>query len=402
MQSRPLTGVRVIELDNNGAAPGSARILGDWGADVIKVEPFSGDINRRDDSGMRVPTTNGVGPGFEMFNANKRSICLDLKNPGAAAVMDKLLAGADVFLTNNRIKALKKFGLDYETMSKKFPHIIWAHLSGFGITGPDKDTPGYDTTAYWCRTGKLVDFVERGESPMVPPIAIGDLHAGPEFAGAIAAALYQKLKTGKGEKVMFSLFGESVWSTGWMSITTQIPGNEKLHPRSRKQYNPIANTYQGSDGEWMMISAFDYEKNFEKLMRLLDLTQYIGDPRYIDRAHAVENCTELIDAIEKKVAQKTIPEWHDLLLKEDIPHSVIPHIIDLLKDEQALANHYLYPVDTAAGRFMLVSPPAQFGEIAPPAHKNAPLLGADTDEVMSEIGLSPEEIKALHEAKVIK
>ena len=170
----PLEVLKVIELSTHVAVPKAARIMADWGADVIKVEPPRGEGWRVMGTAYALPCKDDNNPLFQSENANKKSIALNLKSEEGLGVLLKLLGNADVFMTNTRSRSLKKLGLDYETISSKFPKLIYAHFSGFGDDGPEKDRPGFDVGAFWARGGALVEWVLEGNTPSKPVPGFGD------------------------------------------------------------------------------------------------------------------------------------------------------------------------------------------------------------------------------------
>ena len=196
--SKPLEGVKVVDLTYYVAGPGTARILADWGADVIKVEPPAGEPGRTTSLTLGMPATDEINPYFGVYNTNKRDIALNLKTDEGKEILDKMLAQANVFVTSFRPGALKRLGLDYETMHAKHPHIVWASINGFGDYGPDKDNAGFDTVAYWAKSGAMLDLVEANTSPINPTLAYGDSVTACSLSGGIAAGLYKQLKTGEG------------------------------------------------------------------------------------------------------------------------------------------------------------------------------------------------------------
>lgn len=397
-----LKGVKVIDLTTNGAGPGTTRVLGDWGADVVKVESLEGDMARWTDLSMGFECNNGTNPGYELFNANKRALSINIKTEKGREILDKLISEADVFVSSNRMRALKKNGLDYETMSAKYPHIIWAHISGYGIDGPNGNDPGYDTVSYWSKSGMLADFVERGNDILVPPVGVADLMLGPVLAGGIAAALYRQKQTGKGEKVMCSLYGLAVWSLGYMSLSTQAGSIE--YPKSRRSSPPLLNSYKCKDGEWIVLTNFDWDRYFPLLCRLFGAEELIGDPRFANEILGRKNNAPVIDAFEKGMLQKTSLEWAQIFQENDVAFSIVNHIKNVATDEQAIANGYVYPVEgrTKDRRtYMLSAPPVHFKDSMPPEHKNAPLMGEHTDEVLTQAGFSSEEIARWREEKII-
>lgn len=184
MFNQPLKGIRIIDFCTHGAGPAACKILADWGADVIKVEPLEGEAGRYTGMVLGMRADNGENPHAELINANKRSLPLNMKTEEGKAVMDKLLSTANAFVSNYRVRALEKLGLGYEEMSAKHPHIIWAVLTGFGMKGEAANNPGFDTVAYWARSGAMIDFCENGEVPLTPPFALGDFNTACTLAGA--------------------------------------------------------------------------------------------------------------------------------------------------------------------------------------------------------------------------
>lgn len=228
------------------------RCLQDWGAEVIKVEPLEGEAGRYTSKvlGMRADELDN--PHAELINANKKSLPLNLKHPEGKAVMDKLLASANVFVSNYRIRALDKLGIGWEEMHAKHPHIIWAVLTGFGLYGPAANNAGFDTVAFWARSGAMIDFSENGELPLTPPFALGDFTTACSLAAGIAAACYQQAKTRSGR----ASSDLPVW-TGTVGEFRCVPGCESRQslaqvpqtPRQpAAQYLPLQGRHLGHDG----------------------------------------------------------------------------------------------------------------------------------------------------------
>jgi len=193
---KPLEGVKVVDLTTFLAAPTCARVLGEWGADVIKVEAGKGDPGRTQGAVFGMPYTDDENLGFDMSNMNKRFMTINLKNPKGMEVMDKLLKDADVFITNIRSKSLKKLGLDYETVSEKYPQVIWTQCLGYGEKGPEKDSAGFDVTCYMARGGVYGTTVNKGSAPMIPTNGFGDFQVSLCLASGICAALFNRNRTG--------------------------------------------------------------------------------------------------------------------------------------------------------------------------------------------------------------
>ena len=398
--SKPLEGVKVVDLTYYVAGPGTAKILADWGADVIKIEPPGGEPGRTTGLNLGVPSEDEFNPYFGSYNANKRAIILNLKNPDGQEVMDKLLAQADVFVTSFRPGALKRLGLDYETLSAKYPSIIWASINGFGEKGPDKDRAGFDTVAYWARSGAMLDLTEKDTAPLIPTLAFGDANTSGSLAGGICAALYKREKTGKGTKVMVSLFAQALWNLASIVVSSQFGD---IYPKSRIAPNvPMVNSYQTSDGKWLFVTLFDdrlYPVFLEKVVRRKDLAE---DPTYNNPVGAKEHSEELTAIVAAEFAANTQEEMISRLLDADIAHEKINHVRDILQDCQAVANDYIVEVPQKNGKTTLMAqPPVKMDTTEVSLKYGTPAPGEHTRQVLEELGYSGEEIAHLAAQNVI-
>lgn len=396
---KPLKGVKVIDLTYFIAGPGTARILADWGADVIKVEPFWGDPGRTTGAGMGAPANFGVNPLYSCYNSEKRGIAIDLKSEKGMAIMEKLLEQADVFVSSYRTKALEKLGLDYESVHKRYPKVVWAQINGFGDYGPAKDNPGFDTVAFWARSGAMADAAERGTT-VNPPIGFGDATTSCSLAGGIAAALYEQQRTGIGAKVMVSLFAQAIWNLSSLVASTQY-GDE--YPKTRKKANsPVINSYECKDGGWIFLSILEHERYYETFCKVIGREDLIGNKKYETTLSAKENAAELIEIISIEFKKWTQDEMDKKLTASDIAHEKIQHVIDAIKDPQALANNYVYEVENRDGTKCFVAmPPVKFNTIDVKIKNDAPLIGENNEEILLELGYTEEDIKKLAEENVI-
>ena len=405
---KPLEGVKVIDLTYFVAGPGTAKILADWGADVIKVEPSFGDPGRGTGGTMSAPTAKDCNPFYTAYNANKRGLSLNLKDPEGQAVLDKLLESADVFVSSYRTGALKRLGLDYDALSKKHPHLIWAQINGFGDFGPARDNAGFDTVAFWARSGAMLDIAEKDTSPINPPIGFGDATTSCSLSGGICAALYQKARTGKGCKVMVSLFAQAIWNNSALIVSTQY-GDE--YPKSRlNAVSPVIDSFRCSDGKWVFLSILEPARYNDVLFQTLGRDDLVGDPRFCTADASKQNGPELIEIISGEFAKHTQDEIVALLTKADIAHERIQHVEEVLTDPQALENRYVVPVENLDGTVtkQAMSPvrfataePASIEDIAPTVDCQAPLVGQHSAEILREHGYTSEDIQRLADAKVI-
>ena len=405
---KPLDGVKVIDLTYFVAGPGAARILADWGADVIKVEPSFGDPGRGTGATMSCPTVKDCNPFYTAYNANKRGLSLNLKSDEGKAVLYKLLESADVFVSSYRTGALRRLGLDYDSLSKKFPHLIWAQINGFGDFGPAKDNAGFDTVAFWARSGAMIDITEKDTSPVNPLIGFGDATTSCSLSGGICAAIYQKAKTGKGCKVMVSLFAQAIWSESAGMVSTQY-GDE--YPKTRlNPGSPVMDTFKSADDKWFYMSILEPDRYNDALMKELGRNDLVGDPRYCTAAAAKAHSSELVEILSAEFAKHTMDEIAAMFARADIAYDRVQHIKEVLDDPQALENMYIIPVENRDGtvtkqpmtpiRFATTEP-ARIEDIAPTMERQAPLVGEHSAEILKEHGYTDEDIQKLVDSKVV-
>ncbi|SHI40329.1 Crotonobetainyl-CoA:carnitine CoA-transferase CaiB [Dethiosulfatibacter aminovorans DSM 17477] len=397
---KPLKGVKVVDLTYFIAGPGTARILADWGADVIKVEPFWGDPGRTTGAGMGAPADFGANPLYSCYNSEKRGISIDLKSEKGMEILHKLLETADVFVSSYRTKALNKLGLDYETVHEKYPKIVWAQINGYGDEGPAKDNPGFDVIAFWARSGAMSDAAEIGTA-VNPPIGFGDATTSCSLAGGIAAALYEQQRTGVGAKVMVSLFTQAIWNLS--SLVASVQYGDK-YPKTRTMANsPVINSYECKDGKWIFLAILEHERYFDSFCKVIEREDLIGNEKFCTGAGAKENSPELIEIISDAFKNWSQDEMHDKLIAVDIAHERIQGVEDVLNDPQALANNYIHEVENRDGtRSFMAMPPIKFNNVNVNVKSDAPLIGEHNEEILMSLGYTMDEIKEMEEANFIK
>nr|WP_312576891.1 CoA transferase [Sedimentibacter sp.] len=399
--NKPLEGVRVIEMGTHVAVPKAARMMADWGAEVIKVEPPKGEAWRTIGRAWQLPYQSDNNPVFQPENANKKSISIDMKTEEGKNIMHDLLSTADVFITNTRLKALKGLEMDYDAIKVKFPKLIYAHFTGFGDVGPDKDRAGFDTAAFWARSGALVDWSIKEGTPFKPQPGFGDGATGSILLSGILAALYKREKTGTGEKISISLYGSALWynSTG---IIMGQPQYGHIFPKSRyAAFSPFTPLYKTKDGDWILVSEANWEGRHADVMNLLGIPQYVGDERFSTIGAVRKNIVEAIKIFDEAYAQCETSHILDGLAKLDIVHEKLANPNDVYKDEQALANGYLRNITLENGDIVVLpTNPVKFDSVDEVDFNLAPQLGQDTINILKELGYSEEKINKIIENKI--
>lgn len=400
-----LSGVRVVELANFIAAATAGRFLADLGADVIKIEAAQGDPLRFTAPSEGRPLDMYENTTWELENANKRCVSLNIKVPEGKEAFFKLLETADVLITNWRIQALERAGLGYESLKERFPKLVYAICTGYGELGPDKDLPGFDFTAFFARAGYLECLRQADGKPMNVVPGLGDHNVGMNLAAGILAALYHAKQTGKGEKVETSLYETAIFNMGMMVQAAQYTDYGKRYPiNSAENDNPCNNAYKTKDGRYIQICFPNYNVYFKTFAGCLGRPELGENDRYypIQNLQANGLTTEMYDIIAECFAQKNADEWEKILTEADLPFARARNWEEMLVDPQAWANDCFYKMQYANGNERtLVRPPVRFREMGTPKYDRGPLIGEHGPEVLAELGYSDSQIKDMLESKAL-
>ncbi|MFJ8749042.1 CaiB/BaiF CoA transferase family protein [Streptomyces sp. NPDC102441] len=390
-----MSGIRVVEVAAWTYVPVAGAILTEWGADVIKIEhPESGDPQRGLVTSGLVPA-GGVNHMFELPNRGKRSVGLDLKSPQGHATLMKLVAEADVFLTNFRPAARKKLGIDVEDVRAHNDRIVYVRGSAAGQRGPESELGGYDLTSFWARSGAAenVSPVALGYPVTMPGPAFGDVMGGLTLAGAVSSALLHRERTGEALTVDGSLLAMGAWAMGATIAGAHAFAIDEM-PKSTpdRPANPMVNSYRTADGRYIAIVMMESDRFWPELMHVLGSPELIDDPRFDSHAKRMANTAGCTEALATGFAKKTLAEWRKILQHINGAWAPVQRPREVVTDQQILANDIIADVTDASGKdFKLVSAPVQFDE-RPGTVRRAPEHGEHTDEVLQELGLSMEEI----------
>jgi len=401
-EKKPLEGIRVIEMSTFIAVPACARYFAEFGADVIKIEPKAGDavrFNGESEGRLGDPYENTT---FDLENAHKRSLVLNLKAPEGREILYKLLEDTDIFLTNWRPQALSKLGLNYEELKDRFPKLVYASFTGFGETGPDCELPGYDFTAFWGRGGLLGTLYQKDSDPINLIPGIGDHISGMFMAAGIMTALFNAQKTGKGDYVTTNLLHCSIFVQGIAIQAAQYKGLGQTYPISRKTAeNPFNNTYKSKDGRHIQISMPPFDLFYPRFMPLIGREDLVGNERYkINNITRNKLHAEFIQIISDAFAQKTADEWSKILTEGDIPFSICQVWEEVLEDRQAWAAGVFEAFDYPSGPRTIIRPPVCIEGADKLPYSIAPMLAEHSEDILKELGYSDEQLKEWHASGV--
>ena len=387
----PLHGVKVIELAHIMAGPICGLMLADMGADVIKVEKVpDGDDTRR----MVPPTMDGESAAFMILNRNKRGISINLKSAGGKAVLEKMLATADVVIENYRPGTMERFGLGYETLHKMNPALIYCQVTGFGRTGPYANRAGFDLIAQGLSGIMSVTGEGAGRQPVKAGPPITDISAGILAAMGVLAAYVHRLKTGEGQLVDTSLLEAGVTTTYWQSAICLATGKS---PGAIGSAHPLSAPYQAiqtQDG-WINIGAAN-QANWKRLVEVIEKPELANDPRFLDNAARLKNLPALIEILTARFRARTTSDWLARLEAAGVPAGPVLSIGEMLTDPQVLARQMVVEVEhSRLGKMKTLGPPVKFSATPGRVSHGAPQLGQHTREVLKEYGYSEEEIDKL-------
>jgi crotonobetainyl-CoA:carnitine CoA-transferase CaiB-like acyl-CoA transferase len=380
----PMEGVKVVELGVWVAGPAAGGILADWGADVIKIEPPTGDPARM--FGRMLGIEDGVSPPFEMDNRSKRSIVLDLTTLDDQATALELLRDADVFITNVRPGALRRIGLDFESVTARNTGLVYGLITGYGESGPEADRAAYDVAAFWARAGLAHLLTRPGDTPPFQRGGMGDHTAGMTLAAAVCAALVARARTGKGQLVSTSLYRQGAYTVSFDLNTFLLTGHSIAIGQRESMGNPCMNNYAAGGGRRFWIVGLQAGRHWPPLCRAVARPDWLTDPRYDTAQARVANSTELIAELDEIFATKPLDEWAKIFASEpDFFWSPINSIEDVVADEQFHAAGGVVYVPDDASSVPMVATPADFHGTPWEPRSAAPALGEHTNEILAEL-----------------
>jgi crotonobetainyl-CoA:carnitine CoA-transferase CaiB-like acyl-CoA transferase len=387
------SGLKVVDLASFIAGPSAAVILSDFGADVIKVEPPSGDFWRHAHQLPPQPEAKDAYP-WHLANRNKRGITLDLKSPSAQPVLEKLVKWADVLIVNTPHPARKKLKLEYDEVVQWNPRLIYADLTGFGEKGPDANLPGFDITSYWARSGLLSLTRDAGAPPTWPVAGSGDNATAVGLYSAIVTALYRRERTGKGSYVTTSLLAEGVWSAS-VSIQAALCDAKFFGLHDRKNpANAAMNVYRASDGTWFVLVVTP--DKLTAVAKAIGRSDLLTDPRFSNLTKLVQNMSQLTAILDEVFSSQPMAHWYEVFNGVRVTFGAVREPHEVINDPQVRANDIVVPLEGAGGKLTsTISSPVQVHGVAKVPARRAPALGEHNEEVLKQLGFSASEIDGL-------
>ncbi len=395
----PFEGVRVVEVAAWTFVPGAGAIMADLGADVIKVEPPTGDPQRALRNAINADES-APNPFLQVPNRGKRSITLDLTSPDGRSTLLQLAESADVFLTSYLPKVRTKLGIDVDDLRAGNDRLIYVRGTGWGSVGAKADVGGFYAAAAWSAAGVQNTLTSPGATaPASQPAAFFDLQGSSALAGAVAMALFRRERTGQGGVVDVSLLNTGMWTMSPDIAASAAGGGEIPRPQRHDAPNPIVNAYRTSDDRWLNLVCLQADRYWAELCELLGRPDLTADDRFVDAVQRFVNREECVAELDMAFGARTLDEWKQALAGFSGVWSAAATFDELCDSPQVADNGYLPTVTGADGRpFRLVSPPYQFdGTPGAPAGP-APELGQHTEEVLLESGWSWDDISALRDS----
>lgn len=411
-----LEGLKVLDMGHVVAVPAASATMADWGADVLKIEPLTGEFARGINLIKKENLPEEVAQGLvgklvdidggefswyiHLLNRNKKSLAVDLKAEPGRDIVHKLVQDTDVFLTNYEAATVKKLNMDYETLVQHNPKLVYGLLTGYGTAGPDRHERGFDYAAAWARSGAMYMIGQPGSIPAPQRGGMMDRTVGAHIVAGVMGALYHREKTGEGQKLEFSLYHTGVW-TNAEDIQPAVLGLTPVKHDRTSAGNPLFNSYRTKDDRWFWLAMLRSDDSWSDFCRALERTDLEDDERFKDMESRHANREELIAIIEEILSTKTLKEWEEIFTQHNCIYGRVASPMEVAADPQALANDFFPSLHLHDTEARTVATPVKFCQKPASVRAPAPELGQHTEEVLLELGYSWEDIAGFQEKGII-
>jgi crotonobetainyl-CoA:carnitine CoA-transferase CaiB-like acyl-CoA transferase len=398
----PMEGIKVVELGFWVAGPSCAAILADWGADVVKVEPLTGDPFRGMAAYFQAALGEDVNPPFELDNRGKRAIGLDYATDPGRRVLEELIGRADVFVTNLRLDALERAGLDHAALTARHPRLVYASVTGLGLNGAERHRPAYDVGSFWSRAGVAAALARDAAELPYQRGGMGDHMTGIATAGGVAAALFVRERTGQGQLVSTSLLRIGTYMLGWDTSINLRTGLPTVPMTRTTAPNPLIVDYAGRDGRRFWLLGLEADRHWPILLAAIDRTDLADDPRFTDLFSRAANAAALVAVLDEVFATRTRDEWAAVFDGAGVWWAPVQATHELLDDDQAVAAGCFVDAPTGeGGTARMVATPVDFGTTQWEPAGPSPEMAQHTEEVLLDLGYDWEAIIELKEAGAV-
>lgn len=398
----PLEGIRVLEYGIFHAGPGAGAILGDLGAEVIKIEENFGDPERfwTEVGGMDFSLPGGDSLMFHISNRNKKSIHLDIRRHEGRRIFARLIKTSDVFITNLRKSTKIDMGIDYPTLSKLNPHLIQASVSGYGPEGPVCDLGAYDPLGQ-ARSGMM--FATGSEEPVLINLAVLDQATAIAASHAILPALFVRERSGQAQEVHISLYSTALWLLYTNVLMNSVLSLDPGIRWDRSQHSPLRNVFCCKDGKWIVGTLHPEQKYWPAFCEATGQISLLNDPRYAEEHIRRQHNPELMIIFDRVFTTRTRDEWMDIFHSHKLLFAPVQRIHEVLDDPQSLINNYVVDFDDKVlGKLKIPGYPFHFSSYRAGTRSFGPALGEHTESIMRQMGYTDEEVELLKKEGVIR
>jgi len=396
------SGLKVIDCATVIAAPAAAMMLADYGADVIKIEqPGEGDMLRMLGD---IPTTPYADSDWfwQLDGRNKRGVALDLKQPAGMEILRKLVAGCDVFITNQPYSVRESLGITYEDLKPLNPGMIYASLTAYGEKGPERQRKGFDQLAYWARSGLMELMREPGTMPTQGLPGMGDHPTGVALYAGIVTALLNRERSGEGSMVETSLLANGLWSAAGIAQGVMADGDMPLYRSLNESPPAMMRPYETLDGRWLQFNMIRNEDLQSLLFVALGAPEILADPRFSSQELMFENRELLGRELQKTIEQHVAKHWLKIFDSYELPVNLVALVEESKNDPQVLQNQMVVaPEDDRIKTPLIIEHPIQISNVPKVGPTCAPTLGEHTGEVLADLGYTVAEVTRLREFGVI-